>query len=152
MSLEKIDYVLVHYDSPKTGYHPMQPIDWACYLLAQRKKMRSQKRFFSCLLAIKIDQYIFFAKTYEYFGIFNWYSTVWRTRWLHIMTWFFAKGEGFIWCWHLACFLTKSLLPNYPSPIIVQSFPLMMTVIGSPWELRCWLRGIHKLRNTGDSF
>ena len=125
-------------------FHPMKvplkvfsmlfKIHAACCVLAQRKKMRSQKRFFSCLLAIKIDQYIFFTETYEYFGIFNWYSTVWRTRWLHIMTWFFAKGEGFIWCWHLACFLTKSLLPNYPSPIIVQSFPLMMTVIGSPWE------------------
>ena len=30
--------------------------------------------------------------------------------------------------------LSESLLPNYPGPIMVQSFPLMMTVIGSPWE------------------
>ena len=37
-------------------------------------------------------------------------------------------------CSMLSEFLTKSLLPNYPSPIIVQSFPLMMTVIGSPWK------------------
>ena len=51
------------------SYQPMQPIDCAFYLLAQRKKMRSQKRFFSCLLAIKIDQYIFFTETYEVFSI-----------------------------------------------------------------------------------